>query len=337
MRKILNTFFLLTVILALDSCRSKKPVVNPPLNQSAEAYINAYKDIAISEMRRTGVPASITLAQGMVESNNGLSRLAREGNNHFGIKCHNGWTGATIIHDDDRRNECFRRYRSAQDSYYDHSDFLRTGSRYSFLFSLSPYDYKAWAHGLKKAGYATNPDYAAMLIRKIEQYNLSMYDRAHTAGAGSPVVPPARPAASLPATGPAKAGPEPAVTPEFVVSRAPRVRENNRIQYIIVRESDTRESIEKELGLLRWELPRYNELGNDFIPAAGQMLYLQPKRDKADAGQNTYRTVEGDTMYMIAQKYGIKLRSLLEMNRMNTGEEPSPGTVIYLRSVKPVK
>ncbi len=120
-------------------------------------------------MKRTGIPASITLAQGMIESDYGRSTLAREGNNHFGIKCHNDWTGPTIRHHDDRRNECFRKYKHVEDSYYDHSDFLKTGSRYSFLFDLPSTDYKGWAKGLKKAGYATDPDYANMLIRKIEE------------------------------------------------------------------------------------------------------------------------------------------------------------------------
>ncbi|MZP65514.1 MAG: hemagglutinin, partial [Bacteroidales bacterium] len=149
-------------------------------NGLPEIYINQYRDIAISEMKRTGVPASITLAQGMVESDYGRSTLARLGNNHFGIKCHNGWKGQTMRKHDDRRNECFRKYNSALESYYDHSDFLRSGSRYAFLFDLDPLDYKAWARGLKKAGYATNPDYANMLIRKIEENRLYEFDRGIT-------------------------------------------------------------------------------------------------------------------------------------------------------------
>ncbi len=154
----------------LGSCRVSRPVSsNVRVSGTASDYINTYKDLAVSEMRRTGVPASITLAQGMIESDYGRSSLARLGNNHFGIKCHNDWTGQTIRQNDDRRNECFRKYRRPEDSFYDHSDFLRTGSRYSFLFDLESTNYKAWANGLKKAGYATHPDYANMLIRKIER------------------------------------------------------------------------------------------------------------------------------------------------------------------------
>jgi LysM repeat protein len=328
MRKCITALLYISLLLLVASCRSKKPAAVSPArtNASVHNYIEAYRDIAISEMKRTGVPASITLAQGMVESNYGRSRLATEANNHFGIKCHNGWTGATIRHNDDLPNECFRRYRNAQESYYDHSDFLRTGSRYSFLFSLSPYDYRGWAHGLKKAGYATNPDYATMLIRKIEEHNLTLYDRGYVAD-NVPVSPP------LDASVPQSAQPlqTSASGNEFVVSRVPRIRENNRIQYIIVRDGDTRESLEKEFGLLRWELPRYNELENDFIPVPGQMLYLQPKREKAEAGKSTYTSVEGETMYLVSQKFGVKLRSLLVLNKMNEETGLQPGTVIRLR------
>jgi LysM repeat protein len=329
MRRYFTVLSIISVVLLVASCRTKKPAVTTRtgmVNASVQTYIEKYRDIAISEMKRTGVPASITLAQGMVESNYGQSRLATEAFNHFGIKCHNGWTGATIRHDDDHRNECFRRYRNAQESFYDHSDFLRTGSRYSFLFSLSPYDYKGWAHGLKKAGYATNPDYANMLIRKIEENNLALYDRGYVAD-NVPVRPLMDASASQ--------SPPPLQTSspgnEFVVSIAPRVRENNRIQYIIVRDGDTRESLEREFGLLKWELPRYNEFENDFNPVPGQILYLQPKREKAEAGKSSYTAVEGDTMHLVSQKFGVKLRSLLDLNKMNAEAGLQPGTVIRLR------
>jgi LysM repeat protein len=328
MGRYFTVVIIISVILFVASCRTKKPAAIQPgmVNSSVQAYIETYRDIAISEMKRTGVPASITLAQGMVESNYGRSRLATEAFNHFGIKCHNGWTGATIRHDDDHRNECFRRYRNAQESFYDHSDFLRTGSRYSFLFSLSPYDYKGWAHGLKKAGYATNPDYANMLIRKIEENNLILYDRGYVAD-NVPIRPPLEDTAAPQSAVPLQTS---SSVSEFVVSRAPRVRENNRIQYIIVKDGDTRESLEKEFGLLRWELPRYNDLENDFIPSPGQMLYLQPKREKAEAGKSTYTAGEGETMYLVSQKFGVKLRSLLDLNKMNE-TRLQPGTVIRLR------
>lgn len=340
MRKI----YLLFLLSLLVSCRATKPLTTsstpvksaPVKSTSANPeviYIERYKDIAISEMKRTGVPASITLAQGMIESNNGKSALAKEANNHFGIKCHNDWAGPTIRHDDERNNECFRKYRSAEESFSDHSDFLRSGSRYDFLFDISPYDYKAWASGLRKAGYATNPDYANMLIRKIEQYNLSDYDRKEKLAAASGKAIPKK------TVGKDEISPEnmTASVGIDITGRVRRIMENNRIQYIIVKEGESRETLEKEFKLLRWELPKYNELENDFIPEAGQILYLQPKRDKAEAGKEQYTVAKGDTMYQISQKFGIRLSKLYEYNRMEQGIEPNAGTKLWLRNMKTVR
>ncbi|MCU0461410.1 MAG: glucosaminidase domain-containing protein [Bacteroidales bacterium] len=337
MYKIRTISFLIIVLILLDSCRSSRPVVNSSSEEpNAAAYIAKYKDLAVSEMKRTGIPASITLAQGMIESDFGRSRLAREANNHFGIKCHDNWTGPTIRHNDDRRNECFRKYSRAQDSFYDHSDFLKSTSRYSFLFDLPSTDYKGWAKGLKKAGYATNPDYADMLIRKIEVNNLYYYDRGFKA--------PEKPVAETvpPKPGTVRPVPGEPVTPvninngtSVVQARVPRIMENNRIQYIIVKEGETIGSIEKDFELLKWELTRYNELDNDFTPVAGQILYLQPKRDKAEPGREVHIVVEGETLYYISQKYGVKLKKLYEYNMIPEGEDPVAGQKIWLRAMKP--
>ena len=331
----------------LVSCRANRPAVSPSARVVADAqsYIAKYKDLAISEMKRTGVPASITLAQGMIESDYGQSSLATRGNNHFGIKCHNGWTGPAIYHHDDKRNDCFRKYNRVEDSYYDHSDFLRTGSRYSFLFDLPVTDYKAWAKGLKQAGYATNPDYPNMLIRKIEESSLYYFD--------NPVLPEKTP---VPMTavkvdpglvteaGNTEKAPAviediqmpPVINDNFVVSaRVSRVMENNRIQYIIVKDGESLEMIENEFELLKWELQRYNELPEGYTPVAGQILYLQPKRDRAEAGKETHTAAQGDTMYSISQKYGVKVKKLYEYNGMTEGEEPVPGQQVRLRSIKP--
>ena len=143
-----------------------------------ERYIELYKDIAIREMKRMGIPAAITLAQGLLETESGNSSLVKKSNNHFGIKCKSNWTAEGVSHDDDAPGECFRTYKDAADSYRDHSNFLRGSEWYAFLFSLDPSDYKGWAHGLKKAGYATNPKYPNILIRSIEQYNLQQYTLA---------------------------------------------------------------------------------------------------------------------------------------------------------------
>jgi LysM repeat protein len=303
---------------------------------SAEDYIETYNGMAISEMKRTGVPASITLAQGMIESGMGKGSLAVEANNHFGIKCHDNWDGPTVRHNDDRRNECFRKYKSAAESFRDHSDFLRDTPRYSFLFDLSAADYKGWARGLKKSGYATNPDYANMVIEKIEKYGLYKYDSPVEASVSEnglkqniQSVKNADTALTMPVSAKSDGVISFRTIPE-------RVLENNRIQYIIVNEKDTREKIEKEMNLLRWELPRYNEIESDFTLTPGQILYLQPKRDKAEPGKEIYIVKEGETMYLISQIYGIKIKKLYFMNRMSDGTEPAAGQKIWLRKTKPV-
>jgi LysM repeat protein len=328
----------LALIAVLVSCKAYKPVVSKSSSEpSADNYINTYKDIAISEMKRTGIPASITIAQGMIESDFGRSKLAREANNHFGIKCHNDWTGPTMHQNDDRRNECFRKYRKPEESFYDHSDFLRSGSRYTFLFDIEPYDYKGWARGLKKAGYATNPDYANMLIRKIEEYNLMNLDHGYnSANPSAQKTIAVTPVVTTQDTVNSKKLAPVSNSNISVAARIPRVMENNKLKYIIVKDGDTREKIENEFQLLKWELSRYNDLDSNFPIAPGQILYLQPKREKAADGQDYYNAAEGDTMYLISQKFGIKLKSLYEMNRMEKGDEPEAGRKIWLRSIKPV-
>lgn len=338
MKKTLILGSVIFIGLVMNSCRATRiNIATSELPASTNAYIDKYRNLAISEMKRTGVPASIKLAQGILESGYGRSRLAVEANNHFGIKCHNGWTGPTIRHHDDARNECFRKYSSAEESFLDHSDFLKNTPRYRFLFDLDPSDYKGWARGLKKAGFATNPDYAEMLIRKIEEYALYEYDRVALSGKLS--------------------GKTAAVTkPGFYTDRTKeltesnsgkinysagktvqeRILENNRIKYIIVNEGETRESLEKELKLLKWELERYNEMEENFEPEPGQILYIQPKRKKAEPGKEVHRVQEGETMYIISQKYGIKMKYLYYYNRMDESKELLPGQDIWLRRLKPV-
>jgi len=337
------------LITVLGSCRVNRPAVSPPAGNrpGVQDYIERYKDLAVSEMKRTGVPASITLAQGMIESDHGRSTLAREANNHFGIKCHDDWTGPSIKHHDDRRNECFRKYSRPEDSFIDHSDFLKTRSRYSSLFTLPVTDYKGWARGLKKAGYATNPHYAEMLIRKIEENKLQHFDVYY---AEAPLKPEAKPPSEeikpeirVPVSEKVKsqtAEERPSATPvindNFTVRiNAPRVMENNRLQYIIVKDGETLGMIEKEFGVFKWELQRFNDLGDDFSTVPGQILYLQPKRDKAEQGREKHTSVTGDSMHSISQKYGVKLKKLYEYNRMPEGEEPAEGQVIWLRQVRP--
>lgn len=329
--------FHLAVLTFLVSCRAyKAPVQTRASEATTELYINSYKDLAINEMKRTGIPASITLAQGLIESDLGRSSLALEANNHFGIKCHDDWRGPSMRFTDNRRNECFRKYDKPEDSFRDHSDFLRSEPRYRSLFSLGSADYKGWAHGLKKAGYATNPDYANMLIRKIDEYNLYNYDSG-SASAGNNLKEKTTAAVNLTGnTVVALANPDTSAKENITFTALPeRVMERNRIKYIIVNERDTKESLEIEFQLLRWELPKYNELGSDFRLSPGQILYLQPKRAKAEPGKEFHSAAEGETMYQISQIYGIKLKNLYLMNRMTEGSEPVAGQKIWLREVKP--
>jgi LysM repeat protein len=330
--------FIPVIIISLTSCRASRYAATVPgTDPDVQSFISKFGDLAVSEMKRTGIPASITLAQGMVESDFGRSSLARDGNNYFGIKCHDDWTGPILRHDDETRNECFRKYSRPEDSFRDHSDFLRNVPRYKELFEYPPTDYRGWAIGLKKTGYATNPDYANMLIRKIEENKLYYYDNGNAGRI--------KPALASPSMKPDNSGTVMVYGANTTLSgtgnmaiseRVSRIMENNRIKYIIAREGETLETIDNEFQLLKWELPRYNDLESNFKPVAGQVLYLQPKRDKAEIGKDTHTVESGDTMYSISQSYGVKLNKLYEYNRMGSGQEPSAGEKIWLRSMKPV-
>lgn len=323
MKKLLIFLFPVLII----SCKSlQKPVREENkayISLDRKTYIENYKDLAIKEMKRCGIPASITLAQALLESDNGNSTLARKANNHFGIKCHNGWTGGKIYHDDDRRGECFRKYTNVYDSYHDHSDFIVNGSRYKFLFDYSSTDYKAWAKGLEKAGYATSNVYAEQLIKIIEDNQLHVYDNGN----------------SFIETNVQKAD-----TDQVKLGNVDNFRiqlnkhsiyEKNRVEYIIAKKGDTFESLTKEFQKLSWELPKYNELPQDYELKEGDIIYLQPKRNNAETGKSFHTVKEGETMHLISQVYGIKLSKLYEKNRMKEGSQPEVGQKLYLRKTKP--
>ena len=276
-----------------------------------EDYIEAYKNLAIKEMHRSGVPSSITLSQGILESDNGNSRLAVKGNNHFGIKCHKDWDGQKIYHNDEQKAECFRKYDSVSESYADHSDFLRNALRYSFLFDYNSDDYRSWAKGLQSAGYATNPKYADLLIKIIEDNELHKYDLG-TENVSSNSKQKDR-----------KTYDSGSITRKILV--------RNRIDYIIVQENDTYEKLQKELGLLPFELYKYNDLNSDSLLYPGMELYLQPKRNKAEPGKQYHIVKKGETMYSISQLYGVKLESLYSWNNNLIKMDPEEGQKIYLR------
>lgn len=277
---------------------------------SRQEYIERWKEEAIHQMNAYGIPASITLAQGILESADGNSPLAKYANNHFGIKCHD-WKGETFIQDDDRNNECFRKYDNAEESYTDHSLFLKNRDRYASLFDLSPTDYKGWAHGLKKAGYATNPQYAYLLIQVIEENNLSQYDK-EPLFAHKPLKPQAKP-----------------VTTEVSFKKHEVKVHDNNIRFIIAKNGDTPFKIAKEFEMGLWQIYKYNDLNKNDKIKEGDVVYLQPKRSKAKF--EFHMTESGDTMKKISQLYGVKLKKLYKRNGIKYSEEPKTGTIIYLR------
>lgn len=285
--------------------------------QQSEAvikYIERYKKIAIEEMKQYGIPASITLAQGILESNAGRSTLAVQANNHFGIKCHNTWYGKTITHDDDAKNECFRVYDTPEESFRDHSEFLKTRDRYKFLFDIPVDDYKSWAYGLKQAGYATNPKYAELLIKNIELYSLYNYDSPDYMD-GTPIL--------------ADNNPQQPVNTKNLEWSA-RIFTLNNIRAVNLMPGETLDEIGKKSGQGLARILKYNDLTKNIRPADGSIIYLQPKRRK---GSELFHTVKaGETMYAISQLYGIKLKYLYQLNNMNPGTQAAAGEIIYLRS-----
>ncbi len=308
-----RVYILVFTVLAI-SCRttSYKPTGQTLTRQE---YIRQYVPIAVQEMNRTGIPASIKLAQAILESGDGNSTLARRANNHFGIKCHD-WKGARIYHDDDARGECFRKYRAPEESFRDHSDFLTGRSRYAFLFDLNPTDYKAWAAGLKRAGYATNPNYDRMLIRIIEENQLTQYDNASAMRRAE------RTASRY--------------TTRTTASGTRMVDVRNNIRYIEAREGDSFAKLARELNMMSWELPKYNESPADRNLVAGEIIYLQPKRNRAERGNDYHVVLEGETIYRISQLYGVKLERLYRMNSLSAGYEPAVGEKIWLRGNRPM-
>ncbi|MDR1666480.1 MAG: glucosaminidase domain-containing protein [Bacteroidales bacterium] len=291
---------------------------------TTEVYIETYKAWAIAEMKRSGIPASITLAQGILESGSGNSRLAVEFKNHFGIKCHNDWEGKKAYHDDDRKGECFRHYKNAEESFRDHTDFLMTRSRYAFLFNYKPTDYAAWAKGLKKAGYATDPHYPQRLIELIEKYHLHRYDDAESAaktGAGT------RSATA--------AGKKSVSIDQFTVDiEKYAVKENNRTEYIRAKAGDTYASLASMREMMSWQLPRYNDAQASKNLTEGEIVYLQPKRRRAARGKDTHRLREGETVRDVSQLYAVRLSRLYVLNRLEEGTEPKAGTLLHLRKKK---
>ena len=292
--KILKLFLILIICCLTLQAQTR--------NKQYEAYIKKYRELAVEEMKKYHIPASITLAQGLLESGAGQSALARKSNNHFGIKCGSDWYGKTVSHDDDARGECFRAYKHPKDSYEDHSKFLAGRSRYASLFNLNITDYKGWARGLKKAGYATNPRYADQLIGIIELYELYKYDDKNYLKW-------------------IKKNPNPHQT--YIA---------NDLLYIVVRAGDSWKSISQEFDISQKKLRKYNDLYKGYALQVGDILYLEKKNKKADKEHIVHVLRAGESMYSISQKYGIRLKNLYKLNKMDE-DDPTPktGTILRLR------
>jgi LysM repeat protein len=283
-------YFLIPILFLL--------LILPPLSstfaQSPEAYIQKYSSIAQDQMRKYGIPASITLAQGILESGSGKSKLAVEANNHFGIKCHDTWSGATMHIDDDAPNECFRKYKSVDQSFEDHSVFLKK-PRYEELFVLEITDYKGWAQGLKKCGYATSSTYAKSLIDLIEKYELTQFDTEQKPNEHSAVV---------------------------NIS-------NNRIKYVSAKKKETLKELSDRTGISEHLLEKYNDIEDGHVFQEKEIVYLQPKRFKGSVKE--HKVKRGESIRDISQQYGIRIRSIERKNHLERGAELKTGVVLKLR------
>lgn len=260
---------------------------------SKQEYVQQWSPIAVDEMLKFGIPASITLAQGILESANGNSKLATEGNNHFGIKCH-GWEGKKMYKDDDAANECFRVYRSGEESFKDHSEFLKTHKRYAFLFNYSSDDYKSWARGLQEAGYATNPKYPELLIGIIEDLQLHAYDKMSSNLISAPLL-----ASS---------------TQRNTNTHNVQTHEQG-VEFVVVKPGDTYYSLAQEFGLTLSQLYRFNDLGEkkDFLEA-GDIVYVQAKKRSKLFDKEEVVLTKDMTISELSQYYAVNKRTIQRLN-----------------------
>lgn len=294
-----------------------------------EAYIKKYKATAVKKMKKHGIPASITLAQGILESGSGKSSLAVKANNHFGIKCHKGWAGKTYIMDDDEKNECFRKYKSADQSFEDHSQFLTTRDRYAFLFEYKVTDYKKWARGLKKAGYATNPKYAQMLIKVIEDNNLDRFDKVKNYRKfikDEPLIAATKSKSKY---------------PEFLdeiaedfhpvsISSTNRViYETNGIQYVLALQQDSWKVIAEEFDFYTKQLLDFNSANRRTVLNPGDRVYIEKKNKKARVLYHI--VVQGESLQSISQKYAVRTKNIRKRNKIKRNEDLIAGQRLRLR------
>lgn len=294
-QRFLTVFLILFPLVASNQAMASNPY---------EEYIEAYGSLAVEHQEEYGIPASITLAQGLLESAAGKSTLASKANNHFGIKCHKEWKGKSVKRDDDAPNECFRAYNTVEESFRDHSLFLRR-SRYMKLYDLDVTDYQGWARGLRECGYATDPNYAARLITIIERYSLYSFDTEAGRSAEETV----------------------AFIRDMLVSSHP-VRRSRGLHYVVATPGDTYASIAKEFNIKKRKLMAFNDVSKDREIKPWEEVYLEEKLEEAPEGLTTATIGEGESLHSLAQRFGIKMKVLKELNRR---VKDQPGSVVKLR------
>ena len=314
--------------ILLFVCFTSLAFGDSPQKNTRQQYIDAFAQLAIQEMNEFHVPASITMAQACLESGNGNSTLATEANNHFGIKCNSSWKGPSIRKDDDSRNECFRKYSTAIESFRDHSKFLTGGMRYQFLFDYKIDDYKKWAHGLKRAGYATDPHYPERLIKIIEEFQLHKLDAYYNSTKRYV----RRERAKIVSKSTTKAR-RSGATDNFSINPygSRNIEKRNGVKAFYAKEGDTYEQIATEFSLREWEIYKYNDVEKEAKPEAGSIVFIQSKRGSAPRGNDIHILKDGESLWSVAQWYGVRMDALYRKNNWNQGEEPKPGQQISLR------
>ncbi|PIF06666.1 MAG: hypothetical protein CSA36_00270 [Draconibacterium sp.] len=288
---------------------------------SRTEYIKRYQLLAIEEMNRSGIPASITMAQACLESADGNSELSKKSNNHFGIKCKSYWKGKKTYFDDDEKNECFRKYKSVRDSYIDHTNFLMENPRYYDLFQLSSDDYVGWAKGLKKAGYATARDYDKRLIKIVEDFQLYRLDYQRIS------------IDELTTSNTTEISNR-NLSERLTINpfHSHQITKFNNIKAVVAKNGDSYEIIAQEMGMEPWELYSFNDLYEGYRPQPNEIIYIQPKKRKASKNKTIHIVEANETMHYISQLYGVKLRLLYRRNNMKLGDQPVIGQEIHLRS-----
>ena len=315
--------FILVACVSLSVCAQQL---------TPKQYVEKYKDLAIREMKRMGVPAAVTLAQGLLETENGNSDLVKKSNNHFGIKCKSSWTSAAVTHDDDAIGECFRSYKDAEASYRDHSNYLRGNDRYGFLFTLNPTDYKGWARGLRKAGYATNPKYPEILIKNIEQYNLQQYSLEAGSDVPKIATPEENRAVAADEATTQNTQPTSNSNVEVAANLHSALQSINGHKCYVAKKGTSLLAIATAYEIDLSKLLEYNDLETDGILSADQLIFLQRK---SKTGEKDYYLVQHqETLYDIAQKNGIQLKYLLAYNQLSDKATVQSGSKLYLSATR---